>query len=167
MLRAYDRMSSAAEKRRVAWAVGQLNRRLAGVAFALMGPGRWGSSDINLGVPVGYADINNARLIVEIAFARDGAVPEVSFGTHFFQDLVESDIAYTPLFPEAEGCELAEDFLLSGENRLAALVAELAPLAGVVHVVHVPSARPGRLLDVYLDAETQLGMGVFAERRLR
>jgi hypothetical protein len=160
--RAYDRMANAAEKRRVAWAVGQLNRRLAGTPFALMGPGRWGSNDLNLGVPVGYADINGARLIVEIAFARDGAVPEVSYGTHFFQDLVESDIAYTPLYPDAEGCELAEDFLLTAENRLAVLERELAPLAGVVHVVHVPSVRDGQRLDVYLDAETQVGMGVFA-----
>jgi hypothetical protein len=162
--RAYDRMADASQKRRIAGAVGRLNRRLAGTPFALMGPGRWGSSDINLGVPVGYADINNARLIVEIAFARDGAVPEVSYGTHFFQDLVESDIAYTPLFPDAEGCELAEDFLLSSENRLAALDGELAPFAGVVHAVHVPSARAGGFLNVYLDAETQVGMGVFAER---
>ena len=160
--RAYDRLTAPSEKRRIAWAVGQLNRRLAGTAFALMGPGRWGSNDLNLGVPVGYADINNTRLLVEIAFARDGAVPEVSFGTHFFQDLVESDIAYTPLFPDAEGCELAEDFLLSSENRLAALDGDLAPLAGVVHAVHVPSARAGELLNVYLDAETQVGMGVFA-----
>jgi len=160
--RAYDRMASASQKRRVAGAIGQLNRRLAGTAFALMGPGRWGSNDINLGVPVGYADINGARLIVEIAFARDGAVPEVSFGTHFFQDLVESDIAYTPLYPDAEGCELAEEFLIGSENRLAALESDFADLAGVVHVVHVPSARPGRRLDVYLDAETQVGMAVFA-----
>jgi hypothetical protein len=160
--RAYERLASASEKRRIAWAVGQLNRRLAGKVYALMGPGRWGSNDLNLGVPVGYADINNTRLLVEIAFARNGAVPEVSFGTHFFQDLVESDIAYTPLFPDEDGSELAEGFLLSSENQLAALDGELAPLAGVVHVVHVPSARPGQLLDVYLDAETQVGMGVFA-----
>jgi len=104
---------------------------------------------------------------VEIAFARDGAVPEVSYGTHFFQDLVESDIAYTPLFPDAEGSELAEGFLLASENRLAALDGELAPLAGVVHVVHVPSARPGQLLHVHLDAESQVGMAVFAEPRVR
>ena len=61
-----------------------------------------------------------------------------------------------------EGSSLAEDFLLSSANGLAGLDGELAPLAGVVHVVHVPSARPGYLLHVYLDAEAQVGMGVFA-----
>jgi hypothetical protein len=159
--RAYDHLASAGDKQRIGWAVGQLNRRLAGKRYALMGPGRWGSNDINLGVPVGYADINNTRLLVEIAFAREGYTPEVSYGTHFFQDLVESDIAYVPLYPDAEGSALDEAFLLSSDNQLATLDPELAPLAGVVHVVHVPSARSGRLLHVYLDAETQAGLGAF------
>jgi hypothetical protein len=159
--RAYDRLPGPKEKRRVAWAIGQLNKRLAGRSYALMGPGRWGSSDINLGVQVGYADINNARLIVEIALERDGYTPEVSFGTHFFQDLVESDIAYTPLHPDAPGSELAEDFLLSAENQLAVIDAELADLADIVRVVHLPAARGGDLLHVYLDGEAQHGVAVF------
>ncbi len=160
--RAYDRLASASEKRRIGWAVGRLNRRLLGKVYALMGPGRWGSNDLNLGVPVGYADINNTRLLVEIAFARDGYTPEVSYGTHFFQDLVESDIAYLPVLPDAEGSELNERFFLGSPNALADLDRELAPLAGVVHVVHVPAVRSGRLLHVYLDGEAQVGMGVFA-----
>jgi hypothetical protein len=160
--RAYDRLASASEKRRIGWAVGRLNKRLFGKVYVLMGPGRWGSNDINLGVPVGYADINNTRLLVEIAFARDGYTPEVSYGTHFFQDLVESDIAYLPLHPDAEGSALDEELLLSSPNALADLDRELAPLAGVVHVVHVPAVRPGRLLQVHLDGEGQVGIGVFA-----
>ena len=40
--RAYDRLASASEKRRIGWAVGQLNKRLAGKVYALLGPGRWG-----------------------------------------------------------------------------------------------------------------------------
>jgi hypothetical protein len=56
------------------------------------GPGRWGSNDINLGVKVSYANINKSKLLVEVAFAKEGYTPEVSYGTHFFQDLVEADI---------------------------------------------------------------------------
>ena len=81
----------------VAQAVNLLNKHLAGKRFALMGPGRWGSNDINLGVKVTYASINKAKLLMEIAFAREGYRPEVSYGTHFFQDLVEADIAIVPL----------------------------------------------------------------------
>ena len=64
--------------------------------------------------------------------------------------------------PDAEGSGLDEDLLLSSPNALAGLDPELAPLAGVVHVVHVPAVRPGRLLQVYLDGEGQVGIGVFA-----
>ncbi len=77
-----------------------------------MGPGRWGSNDINLGVRVTYADINNTTLLVEIAFAKEGYTPEVSYGTHFFQDLVEADIVIVPLFPDDPSAILNERFLL-------------------------------------------------------
>ena len=95
-----------------------------------MGPGRWGSNDINLGVRVSYSDINNTRLLVEIAFARDGYTPEVSYGTHFFQDLVEADIAIMPLYPDTKGSSLNEDFLLGSRNAIADVDPGLAASVG-------------------------------------
>jgi hypothetical protein len=159
--RAYDRIPTVELKHRVGRAVGQLNYRLAGKRYALLGPGRWGSNDINLGVPVTYADINNTRLLVEIAFAREGYTPEVSYGTHFFQDLVEADIAMMPLYPDAPECMLREDFLLGSDNSLSRLDESLRDLSGVIHVIQVPAARAGRMLHVYLDEEKQEGMGIF------
>jgi len=160
--RAYDRLDTVEKKHRVGWAVGQLNKRLAGHRYALMGPGRWGSNDINLGVRVSYSDINRTRLLVEIAFARDGYTPEVSYGTHFFQDLVEADIAIMPLYPDTTGSSLNESFLLGSHNALADIDPALAGLADVVRVIHVPSVRGGLLLHVFLDAESQKGIGMFA-----
>jgi hypothetical protein len=159
--RAYDRLDSPEKKRQVGRVVGEVNRRLGDKAYALLGPGRWGSNDLNLGVRVTYADINNTQLLVEIAFARDGYTPEVSYGTHFFQDLVEADIAIMPLYPDNPGCVLREDWLLGCENRLAALDPALAEHQGVVHVIHVPSVRSGQYLHVYLDGEGQKGAGFF------
>ncbi len=159
--RAYDRLDTVEKKHRVGWAVGQLNKRLAGKRYALMGPGRWGSNDINLGVRVSYADINNMRLLVEIAFARDGYTPEVSHGTHFFQDLVEADIAMMPLYPDNEGCLLREDLLLRSRNSLTDIDPQLAGLEEVVHVIHVPGVRHGAFLHVYLDGDSQMGLGMF------
>jgi hypothetical protein len=159
--RAYDRLDTVEGKLKVGWAVGQLNKRLAGKRYALLGPGRWGSNDINLGVRVTYSDINNTRLLVEIAFARDGYTPEVSYGTHFFQDLVEADIAIMPLYPDNKDCMLNEELLLRSRNAIADIDAGLADLAGVVRVLHVPSLRGGMLLHVYLDGEGQEGTGVF------
>jgi hypothetical protein len=159
--RAYDRLESAEARQRVGRVVGEVNRRLGEKTFALMGPGRWGSNDLNLGVRVTYADINNCHLLVEIAFARDGYTPEVSYGTHFFQDLVEADIAMLPLYPDNPGSILREDFLHGSENSLAALDPSLSDMEGVVRVIHVPSVRRGQYLHVYLDAEEQKGAGVF------
>jgi hypothetical protein len=159
--RAYDRLDSVEKKHRVGWAVGQLNQRLAGKRYALLGPGRWGSNDINLGVRVTYSDINNTRLLVEIAFARDGYTPEVSYGTHFFQDLVEADIAIMSLYPDTPGNMLREELLLGSENSLARIDPGLKDLAEVIKLLHVPSVRQGQLLHVYLDSESQEGTGVF------
>ncbi len=159
--RAYDRIPTVAQKQKIGRAVGQLNYRLAGKRYALLGPGRWGSNDINLGVRVSYSDINTTKLLVEIAFAREGYTPEVSYGTHFFQDLVEADIAIMPLYPDAPGCMLGEEFLLGAENSLGKLDKGLRDLAEVIRVIHVPSARDGRMLHVYLDEEKQEGIGIF------
>jgi hypothetical protein len=160
--RAYDRLDTVEKKHKIGRAVGELNRRLAGRRYALMGPGRWGSNDINLGVRVGYSDINNTRLLVEIAFARDGYTPEVSYGTHFFQDLVEADIAIMPLFPDNAGSRLNEDLLLKTRNSLAEVDPALAGLSDVIRVIHVPSVCSGMCLHVFLDGESQKGIGMFA-----
>ena len=160
--RAYDRLDTVEKKHKVGWAVGQLNKRLAVHRYALMGPGRWGSNDINLGVRVSYSDINNTRLLVEIAFARDGYTPEVSYGTHFFQDLVEADIAIMPLYPDTKGSRLNETFLLGSRNAIAEIDPTIAGLAEVIRVINVPSVRDGLLLHVFLDGESQKGMGMFA-----
>ena len=88
--RDYGKLESVNRRLEVARAVGQLNDALADRVFLLMGPGRWGSQDIRLGVPVTYADICNARALVEIARSAEGYTPEPSFGTHFFQDLIFS-----------------------------------------------------------------------------
>jgi hypothetical protein len=111
---------------------------------------------------VSYSDINNTRLLVEIAFARDGYTPEVSYGTHFFQDLVEADIAIMPLYPDTKGSFLNEKFLLGTRNAIADVDPTLSGLAEVIRVINVPSVRDGLLLNVFLDAESQRGIGMFA-----
>jgi pyruvate,water dikinase len=73
---------------------------LDGAAYILMGPGRWGSNNIDLGVNITYSDIDNTAVLVEIAREGGGHTPEVSHGTHFFQDLVEGHIIYIPVYPD-------------------------------------------------------------------
>ena len=157
--RAYDNLPTFEAKMAVAQAVNVLNKQLAGKNFALMGPGRWGSSDINLGVRVTYANINKAKLLMEIAFAKEGYTPEVSYGTHFFQDLVEADIAIVPLFPDDPQAVFNEPFLLHSPNLLAEIAPEAQACRDVVRVIHVPSVCGGQYLHVYLDMSTPKGLG--------
>jgi len=68
----------------------------------LLGPGRWGTTTPAMGVPVTFSEINNIAAIGEIAYKDGSLVPDLSFGTHFFQDMVEMDIFYMAIYPERE-----------------------------------------------------------------
>ncbi len=160
--RAYDGISDYEEKIAVGRLVGRINRLLEGKRYALLGPGRWGSNDINLGVRVGYEDINNTLVLGEIAFATNGSRPEVSYGTHFFNDLVEADIIPIAIYPEEKGTFINERFLLLAPNELSKTVPDMARHEDVVHLIHMPSAADGNLLHIYQDAQNQEGIGFSA-----
>jgi hypothetical protein len=162
--RAYDRLPTYDAKMQIAGVVNMLNKHFASGSYALMGPGRWGSNDINLGVRVTYSNINRTKLLVEIAFAKEGYTPEVSYGTHFFQDLVEADILVVSLFPDDPTAFFDEQFVLNAENLLEYIVPEKAECASVVRVIHVPSVRSGEYLHVYMDGIHRRGVGMFGRR---
>ena len=158
----YGRMTAREEKLAVAQAVRRINRKLEGKRYGLFGPGRWGSNDINLGVRVQYEDINHALILGEIAFSEQGAAPEVSYGTHFFNDLVEAQVIPIALFPGEANVIFNEEFLLGSENKLTEYDPESSFLEEVVKVIHVPSVMEGRMLQVFQDGHEQEGIGVFA-----
>jgi predicted nucleotidyltransferase len=144
-------------------AVGRLNKVLPKRQFILMGPGRWGSrGDIRLGVRVTYADICNTAMLVEIARRKGDYVPDLSFGTHFFQDLVESSIRYLPLYPDEPGIAFNEAFFTRTPNILAGIAPEFASLADVVRVIDVPSATGGSVLRVLMNADLEEAVGILA-----
>jgi hypothetical protein len=163
--KAYDRLPTYDAKMKIAAVVNLLNKQLAGRRYVLMGPGRWGSNDINLGVRVTYSNINKTRLLIEIAFAKEGGTPEVSYGTHFFQDLVEADITVASLFPDEAGNVFDERFVLNAENLLGTMAPEAKDCEEVVHVVNIPTARNGEYLHVYMDASSGKGIGFFGPRQ--
>ncbi|MCP4574364.1 MAG: pyruvate, phosphate dikinase [bacterium] len=159
---AYSRLPDAEAMRRVGRAVGKLNRALPRRRFVLMGPGRWGSrGDIKLGVRVTYADINNTAMLVEIARRQGNYVPDLSFGTHFFQDLVEADIRYLPLYPDDDS-DFAEGLLRTAPNLLPEMLPEYADLAHCLRVIDVQAATDGRVLRVLLNADTDEALAMLA-----
>ena len=160
----YTEIENRAELLQVGRAVGKLNQILPKRRFILMGPGRWGSrGDIKLGVSVSYADIKNAAMLIEIAKMHKGYMPELSFGTHFFQDLVESSIRYLPLYPDDPGVVLNEKFLQENPNRLPSLAPEFAHLQRALRVVDVMDASQGRVLQVLMNGERGEAIGLLVE----
>jgi len=153
--RDYGRIESVNRRLEVGRVVGRVNEALADKTFVLMGPGRWGSQDLRLGVRVAFADICHARVLVEIAREHEGYVPEPSFGTHFFQELVEATIHYLPVYPDQDGAVFNEAWLNESPNALAELVPECADMADVVRVIDVARVAPGRTLRLVMDGEEQ------------
>ncbi len=145
--------------------VGKLNHLLAGKKFILVGPGRWGSSNIDLGVRVAYADIYNASMLIEVAFAGASGIPEVSYGTHFFQDLVEARIYPLSLYPDERDTVFRREFFEETRNVLPELLPEFAEYSRYVRVIDVREASGGRLLEVIMDSEEERAVGYLRDYR--
>ncbi|MEW6508608.1 MAG: PEP/pyruvate-binding domain-containing protein [Bacteroidota bacterium] len=143
-------------------AVSKLNKLLPKRKFILMGPGRWGSrGDIKLGVSVTYSDINNTAMLIEVARKKGNYVPDLSFGTHFFQDLVEANIRYLPLYPDDNGILFNETFLRKSKNIYAELIPEFDFLEDTVNVIDISEMTGGNILKVAVNAELDEAIGYF------
>jgi pyruvate, water dikinase len=159
----YSQLSDPNEMREVGRAVGRLNKLLPKRQFILMGPGRWGSrGDIRLGVPVTYSDINNTSLLIEVARQRGNYLPDLSFGTHFFQDLVEASIRYLPLYPDDPSTSFNDRFLLHSRNVLGDLLPEFAHLESTLRVIDIPGETGGLVLRVLMNADLNQAVAFLA-----
>jgi pyruvate,water dikinase len=160
----YSELSNYQDLSAVGRVVGMLNQILPKQQFILMGPGRWGSrGDIKLGVSVTYSDINNTAMLIEIAHQQRDYLPEPSFGTHFFQDLVEASIRYLPLYPDNSNVVFNQEFIATQENMLLKMLPDFAYLADVVRVIDVPASAGGKVLHVYMNATTGEAVAMLGE----
>jgi len=156
----YSELRSIENLLRVGKCVGKLNRYLPKKKFILMGPGRWGSKgDIKLGVSVTYSDINNTAVLIEIAKEKDNYIPDLSFGTHFFQDLVEAQIRYIPLYPDEKNNILNNKFFRFSKNILSDILPEFSDLADCVKVFDIPAESNEKILKIFMNAELNEAIG--------
>ncbi len=161
----YSEISSREKLLDIARVVGKLNKLLPKRQFILMGPGRWGSrGDIKLGVAVTYSDINNTCMLIEVARKKGNYTPDLSFGTHFFQDLVEARIRYLPLYPDDPGIIFNERFLRGSPNILCQLIPECEPLMDTIRLIDVPSATDGQVLRVLMNADLDEAIALLSPR---
>ena len=160
----YNQLDSLSDLRQVGKAVSKLNKLLPRRKFILMGPGRWGSrGDIKLGVNVTYSDINNTAVLIEIARKKGNYQPDLSFGTHFFQDLVESSIRYIPLYPDDPGIIFNEKLLMTSSNILPDLIPEFSSLSDTIHVIDIPKVTNGSVLQILMNADLDEALGILVK----
>jgi len=156
---AYNALSDYPTKVEIGRVVSRINKALEGETFILLGPGRWGSSNIDLGVKVTYADIYNTSILGEIAVLHSNETPEVSYGTHFFQDLVEANIYPLPIYPDADGAIFNHRFFATARNSLEEISRRDRGLSNYVKVIDVPSVSGGRVMDIVMDGEKERAVG--------
>ena len=124
----------------------------------LVGPGRWGTSTPAMGVPVTFKEINTVSIIVELAVMHQGLVPDVSLGTHFFNDLVEMDMLYFAVFPERSGHAFHEAYFDAAENCLAQLLPDDARWAETIKVIEYTGQARTPALQLHVDSMKQRGL---------
>jgi hypothetical protein len=149
----YFGLPTEAARRQVARVIGRLNALLPPKSFICVGPGRWGTENLDLGVFVGYADICHAGALVELSGRAVGPAPEPSLGTHFFHDLMEAQIYPIAADLDREDTIFMPEFFFGAENALARHVHEDESLQGVVRLIDVAAYRPGHHLELMMDAE--------------
>ncbi len=130
----------------------------------LVGPGRWGTTTPSLGVPVSFAEISNVSVLCEIVAMRDDLVPDVSLGTHFFNELVEMDLLYMALFPNRKQNTWNRQFLEQAPNRLEELLPEAAQWSNCVRVIDASRlAAPYNCVRLNANAQEQRVVCYLAE----
>jgi hypothetical protein len=127
------------DKYQAARTIGIVNQKLKEKTVLLMGPGRWGTTTPSLGVPVHFSELCNMAALCEVSYLKAGIVPELSFGSHFFQDIVESDIFYAAVFDGEPGVVFCPDQILSRGNLLPEFLPEDRKWDSVIHIAETPN----------------------------
>ncbi|MBN1454522.1 MAG: PEP/pyruvate-binding domain-containing protein [Anaerolineales bacterium] len=149
----YFNISTQAERTKLERAIGQLNAALKGETFIAVGPGRWGTSTPDLGVHVAYGDIYNTRALVELSGKSVGTSPEPSFGTHFFQDLMEAHIYPLAIFLDDKGVLFNHDFFYETPNKVLKFITIDKRLTRTLRLLAVKDFRSGHHMDLVMDGQ--------------
>ncbi|MEN6409490.1 MAG: PEP/pyruvate-binding domain-containing protein [Anaerolineaceae bacterium] len=149
----YFSLPTDADREELTRIISQLNHSLGAKTFICVGPGRWGTANHDLGIFVNYADIFNAGAMVELSGAAIGVSLDSSFGTHFFQDLMEAQIYPLSLPLDEERTFYNREFFEKSPDHLSELVRTGERVAGVIRLIEVASYRPGSHIEIYLDGD--------------
>ncbi len=121
----------------------------------LLGPGRWGTKMPSLGVPVKFSEINTVSVICEIGVMHEGLTPDLSMGTHFFNDMVELDILYIGFFAFKEENILNEGFLKTLPDSFTEKMPEYKKWKSAIRVIDGDRLENGQKIYLAADSEKQ------------
>lgn len=147
----YFQLNPVNDRSKLARAVGRLNAVLKDQTFICVGPGRWGSSNTDLGVPIDYGDIYNSRSLVELAGAGIGPAPEPSLGTHFFQDLLESQIYPLAIYLDDKTSVFNRAFFYGTPNHVEEIIEIEKELIPALRLIKVNDFANGKTLRIVMD----------------
>ena len=149
----YFSISTQAARTKLIRAIGQLNAALRQEIFIAVGPGRWGTSTPDLGVHVAYGDIYNARSLIELSGESVGTSPEPSFGTHFFQDLMEAQIYPLAVLLDDKNIIFNHDFFYNTPNRVLDFIPVEKRILRTLRLLAVEDFRPNHHMDLVMDGQ--------------
>lgn len=157
----YHRLESEQERLAVAAVVGRLNEKLPLRSYIVIGPGRWGSINNRLSVPVRYSDICSSATLIELVPASEGQVPELAYGTDFYQDLVEANIYDLPIHLDAAEGMFNWEFFRNAPNHLARFSPQDFGLGDVIRLIDI-TAVSGKQLHIAIDDHSDRAVGYLA-----
>ncbi len=140
------------EKSLIARLIGKINWHFRGQDkhMMLLVPGRIGTSSPELGVPTAFSDISEFNVICELEESDAGYNPELSYGSHIFQDLVESNILYTAIFSDERTIHFSPDKL----SKYIDITEDFGPTNAIKNIIHVYDTSNSPL-EIYNDISDQ------------
>jgi hypothetical protein len=131
----------------------------------LIGPGRWGTTTPSLGVPVTFSEIHKVSFLCEIVKMRDDLIPDVSLGTHFFNDLVEFNILYLALYPDRQETILNENFLEKMPNKkIPEIEDELRQVKNAIKIIDIKDLKNIKSIFLYANSMKQQVVCYFSKK---
>tara|TARA_A100001037_G_C15153375_1_gene641322 strand:+ start:7758 stop:10079 length:2322 start_codon:yes stop_codon:yes gene_type:complete len=158
-IKQYDTMSSYSSKTNLARVIGRINHILQDENFILIGPYRWGSNNPDLGVKVTYADVHNSKMLIEVMPETKAKSTEPSYGTHFFQDLVEANIYTLAINLKAEGSFISDSLSSNYTNMLSIICPEDSRFNDQIKIYNIAEHNKHHTLNVIMVSETEQSIG--------
>ncbi|HIU74375.1 MAG TPA: phosphoenolpyruvate synthase [Candidatus Pelethocola excrementipullorum] len=142
------------QKSQVVLAIDKINSlyKNTGKRILLAVPGRIGTSSPELGIPVSFSNISNFNVICEYSDGQTGYMPELSYGSHMFQDLVESNIFYIAILENEDTLIFNKEFWNGKKNIFPEICPGFVNLSDIVKVYEVDS------LALYADIKGQIAL---------